>query len=203
LLSKRIFDLAAASLGLAILAPVLLVVAALIKIESRGPVFFRQERVGLNGRTFRIHKFRTMRHTGDTVGGEITVRDDPRVTRVGRLLRKYKLDELPQLIDVLWRDMSLVGPRPEVPRYVRHYSERDKAIVLSVLPGITDFASIRFRDESALLGQASDPDAVYLRKILPRKLRYYRFYVQRRSLVLDIRLILMTICAVAGVRPYQ
>jgi len=203
LLSKRIFDLAAASLGLAILAPLLLVMALLIKLESRGPVLFRQERVGLNGRTFRIHKFRTMYDGAQSRGTELTIGSDPRITRVGRVLRKYKLDELPQLIDVVRGDMSLVGPRPEVPRYVRHYSERDKAIVLSVPPGITDFASIRYRDESALLGRASDADAVYVTQILPRKLRYYRFYVRRRSLMLDLRLILMTICAVAGARRYR
>ena len=202
MLSKRIFDLAAASLGLAILTPLLLVVAALIKLESRGPVFFRQERVGLNGQTFRIHKFRTMRHAAGAGSAELTVGDDARITRVGQVLRKYKLDELPQLIDVVRGDMSLVGPRPEVPRYVRHYSERDRAIVLSVPPGITDFASIRYRDESAMLGRSSDPDSTYVGKILPRKLRYYRFYVQRRSLLLDIRLILMTICAVVGIRRY-
>lgn len=187
-----------ASLGLVLCAPLLLVVAALIKLESRGPVFFRQERVGQRGHTFLIHKFRTMHPGAQTRGTQLTVGDDPRITRLGRVLRRYKLDELPQLIDVVRGEMSLVGPRPEVPGYVRYYSESDKAIVLSVPPGITDFASIRYRDESRLLGAAEVPESVYVRKILPRKLRYYRFYVRHRSLLLDIRIILMTICAIAG-----
>jgi lipopolysaccharide/colanic/teichoic acid biosynthesis glycosyltransferase len=202
LLSKRIFDLVAASLGLLLLSPLMLLAAVLIKLESRGPAIFRQERVGRNGRIFRIHKFRTMRHTNGANSAQLTVGEDPRITRIGRFLRNFKLDELPQLIDVLHGDMSLVGPRPEVPRYVRYYTERDRMIVLSVPPGITDFASIRYREESALLGQARDPNEIYVKRILPKKLRYYRFYVRRRSVLLDIRLILMTICAVAGVRRH-
>jgi len=161
-------------------------------------VLFRQVRVGLNGRTFRIHKFRTMHYTSDSQGPELTVSEDSRITRAGRALRRWKLDELPQLIDVVRGDMSLVGPRPEVPRYVACYPANDLAVVLSVRPGITDFASIRYRDESALLSASSDPELEYARRILPRKLRYYRFYVRRRSMMLDLRIIAMTLCAIAG-----
>lgn len=198
MLTKRTFDLIAAAVGLLVLAPLLAAIAILIKLDSRGPVLFRQVRVGLHGSTFRIHKFRTMRHAFDSLGPELTVSEDSRITGAGRLLRRWKLDELPQLIDVVRGDMSLVGPRPEVPRYVACYPANDVAVVLSVRPGITDFASIRYRDESALLSVSSDPNADYIRKILPRKLRYYRFYVRQRSMMLDLRIIAMTLCAIAG-----
>jgi len=198
LLIKRTFDLVAASVGLLVLAPLLVAIGILIKLDSRGPVFFRQVRVGLNGRRFRIHKFRTMYQGSAAQGPELTVSQDGRITRVGGVLRRWKLDELPQLMDVIRGDMSLVGPRPEVPRYVSWYSPSDLAVVLSVRPGITDFASIRYRDESALLSAANDPEAEYARRILPRKLRYYRFYVRRRSMMLDLRIIAMTLCAIAG-----
>jgi len=197
---KRLLDVVAAALGLAALSPLFLVAALAIRLDSSGPVFYRQERVGLRGRRFRIHKFRTMAADAGE-GPQLTVGEDQRVTRVGRVLRRYKLDELPQLIDVVRGDMSLVGPRPEVPRYVAHYSPRDREIVLSVRPGITDFASIRYRDESEVLARYPDPEATYVHRILPRKLRYYRFYVGRRSTWLDLRLIAMTLCALAGREP--
>lgn len=197
---KRLLDLVATALGLLVLAPLFLAAAIAIRLDSRGPVFYRQERVGLHGRRFRIHKFRTMLADAGE-GPQLTVGEDRRVTRVGAALRRYKLDELPQLIDVVRGDMSLVGPRPEVPRYVARYSPRDRDIVLSVRPGITDFASIRYRDESEVLARYPDPEAAYVHRILPRKLRYYRFYVRRRSNWLDLRLIAMTLCALVGREP--
>lgn len=199
---KPLLDVLAAAFGLVLLAPFFLAAAIAIRLDSAGPVFYRQERVGLRGRRFRIHKFRTMFADGGA-GAPLTVGEDGRVTRVGRVLRRYKLDELAQLIDVVKGDMSLVGPRPEVPKYVAQYSARDREIVLSVRPGITDFASIRYRNESEVLARYPDPETAYLRRILPRKLRYYRFYVRRRTLLLDLALIAMTLCVIAGGEPHR
>jgi lipopolysaccharide/colanic/teichoic acid biosynthesis glycosyltransferase len=193
LIAKRAFDLVCSAIGLIVLAPLLAVVAVLIVSDSPGPVFFRQKRVGRHGKLFRIHKFRTMRHEPLQNGLSITVGADPRVTRIGAVLRRYKLDELPQLIDVLRGSMSLVGPRPEVPEYVALYPERDREIVLSVRPGITDRASLEFSDESALLAGASDPQRVYVQEILPTKLRYYRDYVATRTFAGDLDIILKTL----------
>lgn len=195
-MTKRIFDLIASALGLLALAPLMFLLAFLIKIDSPGPVFFRQERVGLRGRKFRIHKFRTMVHNADKSGMQITVGADSRVTRVGQIIRKYKLDELPQLLDVLVGNMSLVGPRPEVPRYVACYPPGIIEIVLSVRPGITDSASIEFRDENKILGMALDPELVYVEEILPIKLRHYVKYVQNMSIIGDIKLIMQTLAAI-------
>lgn len=195
-MAKRLFDWVMSSLGLLALAPVLLLIALWVKLDSPGPVFFRQERVGRHGVPFRIHKFRTMRFDPVGQGPQITVGADDRITRVGRFLRASKLDELAQLIDVWLGDMSLVGPRPEVPRYVAHYpaSLRDK--VLSVRPGITDIASIEYRDESAVLARAHDPEQAYLHEVLPHKLALAARYVDEASLALDVRLILRTILAI-------
>ena len=190
---KRLFDLVFSAVGLLALSPFFLVIALLIKIDSAGPIFFRQVRVGRYLCPFRIHKFRTMVVNASDLGPSVTTDDDPRVTRVGKILRKYKLDELPQLIDVLLGDMSLVGPRPEVPKYVDAYSDADKKIIFSVKPGITDKASIEFRNENELIANSSDVDSVYLEKILPIKLVYYREYVETRSLWLDIKIILKTV----------
>lgn len=173
LMAKRVFDWLASSLGLLLLAPVLVLLAFWIKLDSQGPVFFRQERVGMAGRTFKIHKFRTMVTDAEKKGLQITVGTDARVTRVGHWLRKYKLDELPQLLDVWLGRMSLVGPRPEVPRYVACYPADVRDVVLSVRPGITDRASIEFRDENEILGRAADPHTAYVNEVLPIKLRYY------------------------------
>jgi lipopolysaccharide/colanic/teichoic acid biosynthesis glycosyltransferase len=192
---KRCFDVLFASLGLILLSPAFLVIAALIKLDSPGPALFRQERVGLRGKVFRIHKFRTMSTGAEAEGMQITVGDDRRITRIGKLLRRFKLDELPQLIDVLCGDMSVVGPRPEVPAYVAHYPAEVRDIVLSIKPGITDWASIEFRDESALLASAEDPHAAYLQQVLPRKLAYYVKYAKERSLIVDLRIIAMTLAA--------
>ena len=190
---KRFFDLVFSVVGLLALSPFFLVIALLIKIDSAGPVFFRQVRVGRNLFPFKIHKFRTMVVNASDLGPSVTTDDDPRVTRVGKILRTYKLDELPQLIDVLIGDMSLVGPRPELPKYVDVYSDFDKKIIFSVKPGITDKASIEFRNEYELIANASDVDRVYIEKILPNKLRYYHEYVDTRSLWLDIKIIFKTV----------
>jgi lipopolysaccharide/colanic/teichoic acid biosynthesis glycosyltransferase len=166
--AKRLFDLFGASLGLLLVWPVFLVVALLIRLEDGGPVFYRQERVGYRGRPFRIWKFRTMVATADTRGPPLTAVDDPRITRVGRWLRRFKVDELPQLLNVLAGEMSLVGPRPEVPRYVARYTA-DQRRVLELMPGITDVASLSHWDERVIAG-ATEPERLYLEKILPEKL---------------------------------
>lgn len=196
-MSKRLFDLVLSSLGLLLLGPSLLLIALLIKLDSTGPVFFRQERVGRHGKPFRIHKFRTMRHDPTGQGLQITVGADSRITRVGAVLRKTKLDELPQLIDVWCGTMSLVGPRPEVPRYVAHYPAALRDKVLSVRPGITDIASIEYRDESSILAHAADPESAYIEQVLPHKLALAVSYVDRASVWMDIQLIWRTIRAIA------
>ncbi len=193
---KRLFDLVASGLGFLVLAPLLLVVALAIKLESPGPVFFRQERVGQFGKPFFIHKFRTMVTNAERNGLQITVGEDARVTRVGAVVRKYKLDELAQLIDVIVGNMSLVGPRPEVPRYVDCYPKEAKEIVLSVKPGITDWASIKFKNENEILGKAKDPHRAYIDEILPIKIRYYVEYVRGRSFFGDLRIIFATLYAI-------
>jgi lipopolysaccharide/colanic/teichoic acid biosynthesis glycosyltransferase len=160
-------------------------------------VFVRQERVGMGGKGFRIHKFRTMVTDAEQRGLQITVGTDARVTRVGRWFRKYKLDELPQLLDVWLGHMSLVGPRPEVPQYVAYYPAAVRDLVLSVRPGITDKASIEFKDENLILGRAADPNRAYVEEVLPIKLAYYQEYVNSRSFFGDIVLILKTLSALA------
>jgi len=188
---RRAFDLAAASLGLLGLSPVLLIVAVAIATSSPGPVFFRQVRIGRFGVPFRIFKFRTMRIDAEAAGGQLTVEGDPRITRVGRLLRASKLDELPQLINVVRGEMALVGPRPEVPRYVALYDDRQRR-VLDVRPGITDPASIRYRDENAILARADDPEAAYVDVVMPHKLELNLAYLERRTLASDVGVILAT-----------
>jgi lipopolysaccharide/colanic/teichoic acid biosynthesis glycosyltransferase/peptidoglycan/LPS O-acetylase OafA/YrhL len=192
MLAKRLFDLAAALAGLLLLAPLLLLLAAWIKWDSPGPALFRQRRVGRDGVPFTIYKFRTMRAAAEDLG-QLSVADDARATRAGRLLRRHKLDELPQLLNVLLGQMSLVGPRPEVPRYVAHYPPKARAIVLSVAPGITDWAALHFRDEGELLRRAADPEQAYLQQILPAKLDYYVRYVQQRSFGGDLRILFCTL----------
>lgn len=184
---KRVFDVVVSAAALVVTSPALAVVAATIKATSPGPVFFTQERVGQYGRTFRIHKFRTMRvdHGGLAVSGT----GDPRVTRIGAILRKTKVDEIPQFYDVLRGDMSLVGPRPEVPQYVAQWPVDMRPVILSVKPGITDPASIEFRNEGDELALASDPESHYVNSILPRKAAAYVDYVQHRSLVGDLKIL--------------
>jgi lipopolysaccharide/colanic/teichoic acid biosynthesis glycosyltransferase len=190
---KRALDVVAALSGLLLLAPLFLLIALAIKLDSRGPVFFRQERVGRHGRPFHIFKFRTMTVDGGTGSSQLTVSGDARVTRVGAVLRRSKVDELAQLIDVLRGTMSLVGPRPEVPRYVAHYPPQWRERLLSVRPGITDFASVRYRNEGDLLALASDPEREYIEVILPTKLRYALHYVDRPSLSNDLRVLGLTL----------
>lgn len=186
---KRLFDVLGAGLGLLLLAPLFVVVALWIKLDSPGPVLFRQQRVGRHGALFRIHKFRTMQPDAPLLGRQITVGADRRVTRAGRFLRRTKLDELPQLIDVLSGRMSLVGPRPEVPRYVAMYPAALRDKVLSVRPGITDPASIAYRDESTLLAAAVDPERFYIEQIMPAKLALAARYVEQMSFLNDARVI--------------
>jgi lipopolysaccharide/colanic/teichoic acid biosynthesis glycosyltransferase len=197
MLIKRTFDFIAALLGLIALTPVFVITAILIKRDSPGPVFFMQERVGRGGAKFRILKFRTM-HVNAETAGQITIGRDARVTHIGQGLRRYKIDELPQLINVLRGEMSLVGPRPEVPRYVACYPAEAREIILSVLPGLTDWASIEFRDENGILGRVSDPERTYIEEILPVKLKYYVHYVRHRSFFTDLRIIVLTLLAIAS-----
>ena len=189
---KRMFDLLAAAAGLVLVAPVLLLIAIAVKLDSPGPVLFRQERAGRHGAPFRIRKFRTMVQDAPKLGGAITVGRDPRITRVGHWLRRYKLDELPQLIDILVGDMSLVGPRPEVPRYVALYPAGIRERVLSVRPGITDNASLAFIDENAQLAGAEDPEKEYVERILPHKLGLYLDYVDNQSFGRDVSILFRT-----------
>lgn len=186
-MAKRLFDLLLSASGLALLAPVLLLVAVWIRLDSSGPALFRQERVGRAGRLFTIHKFRTMRVDGAGLG--LTVGRDVRITRAGECLRRYKIDELPQLWDVLRGAMSLVGPRPDLPQYVARYPAALRDVVLSARPGITDPASLAFRNEAELLAKAADPEREYVEHILPAKLQLSADYVRQASLWTDLRLI--------------
>ena len=192
---KRSFDLILSLLGLIVLAPVFAAVAVAIKIESAGPVFYRGVRAGRYGKAFRIFKFRTMVEDADKIGGPSSSADDPRITRVGNFLRRYKLDELPQLLNVLRGEMSLVGPRPEVLQEVLLYTEEEKRL-LDVRPGITDWASIRFRDEGEILRGSADPHAAYREKIRPEKIRLGLEYVERRSFLTDCKIIVSTLKAI-------
>lgn len=192
---KRFFDLSVSLFGIIILSPILIMISILIKIDSRGPVFFKQVRVGKDGKHFKIFKFRTMVVDAERKGMQITVGKDPRITRIGHILRKAKLDELPQLFNVFLGEMSFVGPRPEVPRYVEMYNESQKNI-LKVLPGITDLASIEFRNENDILAKSSDPEATYINEIMPKKLDLNAEYIRNLSVIYDIKLILRTILVV-------
>jgi lipopolysaccharide/colanic/teichoic acid biosynthesis glycosyltransferase len=197
-MTKRVFDVAVSGIALLVLSPLLLVLGILVRAESPGPAIFRQERVGRYGRPFQIHKFRTMREGERAPAFMLTVGNDPRITRLGAFLRRYKLDELPQLLDVFVGHMSFVGPRPEMSAYVMGYPEEVRNHILSVRPGITDPSSIEFRDESALLATSSDPERMYVEEILPRKLASSRRYLEGRSLLTDIQLILRTLRNVAS-----
>lgn len=195
-MAKRLFDILVAAAALLLLGPLLLGVALWIKLDSPGPVFFRQQRVGRHGVPFMIHKFRSMRVAGaGSAGLPLTVGQDPRITRAGAVLRPLRIDELPQLIDVLLGRMSLVGPRPEVPRYVQHYPPGLRERVLSVRPGITDPASLQYIDEAALLAAAEDPEREYIERILPRKLQLAAQYAERASLRTDLAVLAQTLQA--------
>lgn len=188
---KRLFDIIASGLGLIVLSPLFAVLAVWIKADSRGPVFYRQIRVGRGNKDFRLYKFRSMRPDSDKLGLITVGGRDPRVTRSGYYIRKYKLDEFPQLINVFIGDMSLVGPRPEVRKYVNMYTP-EQMRVLSVRPGITSLASIRYRNENDILAAAEDPDRCYIEKVMPDKLAIDLEYVDRATLWNDIKLIFST-----------
>ena len=188
---KRIFDIISSLLGLTLLSPFMLIIAILIKIDSKGPVFFKQVRVTKNGREFKIFKYRTMKIGSDKYS-QITIGKDNRITKVGDFLRKYKLDEIPQLINILLGDMSLVGPRPEVPKYVALYTEEQREI-LKVRAGITDYASIEFSNENDILADEADPEKAYIEKIMPRKIELNKKYLSEISVITDIKIILLTI----------
>ncbi len=191
---KRTTDVLLASFGLVVFAPVFLVVAFLIRREDGGPVFYRAERVGKVGVPFRMLKFRTMVVNADRLGGPSTAGDDPRLTRMGRAIRRYKLDELPQLLNVLRGEMSLVGPRPEVQHYVDMYTTEER-LILSVKPGITDWASIHYRNEGEILQGSLDPERDYMEKIRPGKIQLGLRYVQRQSISTDFAILAQTIRA--------
>lgn len=195
ILMKRLFDIVASGCGLLVLSPVFLIMAIWIKLDSKGPIFYRQVRVGRHNKNFRIFKFRSMRVGADkgsliTIGGR-----DPRITRSGYFIRKYKLDEFPQLINVFIGDMSLVGPRPEVRYYVNYWTPEQMS-VLDVRPGITDPASIKYRNENELMGKAEDPEDYYINVIMQEKIKLYLEYVQNVSFWYDIKLIFQTFKAI-------
>lgn len=188
----RFFDVFFSAIGLIILSPLFLVLAVWIKIDSKGPIFYKQSRVGKDNHDFYLYKFRTMVEDADkkgliTIGGR-----DPRITRLGFYLRKYKIDELPQLMNVLRGDMSLVGPRPEVRKYVEKYNSRQRQI-LSVKPGITDYASIQYIDENELLAQSNDPEETYIQVVLPEKVAYNMKYINNQSIKEYFKILFLTI----------
>jgi lipopolysaccharide/colanic/teichoic acid biosynthesis glycosyltransferase len=194
-IAKRLFDILLSIVGLVVLLPLISVIALLIRLDSQGTAFYQGERMGRFGKPFKMLKFRTMVVNADKMGASSTANDDPRITRVGCLLRKYKLDELPQLINVLKGEMSFVGPRPEVQRFVDLFTEEEKAI-LTVRPGITDWASLWDSDEGTILAGSTDPDKDYMEKIRPEKIRLQLKYVRERSLWNDLVILLQTIRAV-------
>lgn len=195
LIIKRIFDILISGIGILFISPIFLIISLLVKITSEGPIFFKQIRIGKNGREFKILKFRTMIVEAEKVGMQITVGKDSRITKIGHFLRKTKLDELPQLINVIIGDMSLVGPRPEVPKYVNLYSENQKKILL-VRPGITDIASIEFRNENDILGLSSNPEKEYIENIMSKKIELNYYYLKNISCIEDLKIIFKTILAI-------
>lgn len=197
-IGKRVFDIVFATTGLVLLSPVFLLVAIWIKCDSPGPVFFRQKRVGLHQKDFFIHKFRTMYTDAEKRGLQITVGSDPRITPVGQFLRKYKLDEFPQLIDVVLGHMSIVGPRPEVPKYVAKYPEEKRSKLFTMRPGITDWASVKFKNENDILGNSTDPEKTYVEEILPIKISYYEKYFDEASVTTDLKIIFLTLKEIFG-----
>ncbi len=196
-LPKRLFDIIGSWVALLLLLPLMLVIALLIKVDSAGPVFFRQRRLGKGARLFEMYKFRTMVAEAERNGPSITARGDPRLTRVGRILRRLDIDELPNLFNVLIGDMSIVGPRPEVPKFLQYYTEEQRR-VFSVKPGLTDLGTLAFRDETSLLDDG-DPEQIYIREILPRKIKLNLEYVKKQSLVYDLIVILRTLALI----PFQ
>lgn len=189
---KRIFDFLLSLIGIIILSPILIIVSIAIKLDSRGNILFLQKRVGRYGKEFYIYKFRTMVTDAEKLGKQITVGNDNRITKVGAFLRKYKIDELPQLFNVLKGDMSLVGPRPEVPRYVKLYNDEQRK-VLNVRPGITDMASLRYKDENEILGKVDNPEEYYINVIMKDKLELNLEYIEKSNIFFDLYLIIKTV----------
>ena len=194
-ITKRVFDIVACVTAGLVLCPLWLCIGLLVACGSKGGAFYRQTRVGRNGKEFKLLKFRTMCQDADKIGGLITVGEDSRVTRIGKFLRKYKLDELPQFLNIIKGDMSIVGPRPEVPKYVALYDERQRQ-VLSVRPGLTDYASIEYISENELLAQSSDPDKTYIEEIMPAKLELNLKYIENQSVMEDLQLIFKTLFSI-------
>jgi len=188
---KRLFDIFFSILGLILLFPFLLLIIALIKLDSKGTIFYLQKRVGKKGKIFKIFKFRTMVQDADKKGLLSLGKKDTRITKIGHFLRKYKLDELPQLINVFLGDMSFVGPRPEVEKYVKLYSEEQKEI-LAIKPGITDYASLQFIDEEQILGKSKNPEKVYIEEIMPKKIALNKKYLKQVSIIIDVKIIFRT-----------
>jgi lipopolysaccharide/colanic/teichoic acid biosynthesis glycosyltransferase len=199
-LFKRILDVVVSLIGLVILFPLFAAVGLWVKASSPGPVFYAGKRIGKDGKPFRMLKFRTMVVNADKLGASSTSDDDARLTSAGRILRRFKLDELPQLVNVLDGEMSFVGPRPQVEWAVNLYSPEERGL-LSVRPGITDFASLRFRNEGEILRGSTDPDRDYLEKIAPQKIRLGLYYVRHYSLITDIKIVVATVLSIAGVDP--
>lgn len=189
---KRLFDILASLFGILVMAIPMIIISIAIKLDSKGPVFFKQKRVKKNNKDFTILKFRTMVVDAPKLGMAITVGDDHRITKVGKFLRKTKLDEFPQLFNVLVGDMSFVGPRPEVRKYVDMYSDSDKDI-LKIRPGITDLASIKYRDESEILDKSDNPEKTYVEEIMPNKIELNKQYIENINLLNDIKIILQTL----------
>lgn len=200
-MGKRLLDIVCTLPGILMLIPIMLLISVCIKFDSPGPVIFQQVRVGRRGRPFNVLKFRTMKVNGENNGPSITTSRDARITRVGEFLRKYKLDEIPQLFNVIRGDMSLVGPRPEVSKFVERYPVGMKEKILSVRPGITDNASIEFRNENQLLADSSDPERCYVEEILPTKLALYDQYIDNHTIFGDLVIIFRTISAVMKIGP--
>ena len=197
-MAKRLFDLSISTLALAVLALPMVIIALWVRWDSPGPALYRQVRVGHHGLPFRILKFRTMHRNADRVGLSITVGQDPRITRAGRWLRRTRVDEIPQLINVLLGQMSLVGPRPEVPAYLVHYPPEVREVVLSVRPGITDPAALAFRHEARELSLVDDPQRHYIEHVLPAKLRFQADYIGKATLLSDLRVLVATLGVLRG-----
>ena len=199
-LGRRLLDVTGSVVGLLFLWPLFIMISILVTLDSQGDVFYRAQRLGRHGKPFKMLKFRSMRADADPLGALITPDGDPRVTRVGAFLRKFKLDELPQLINVLKGEMSLVGPRPEAAMYFEYYTPYERQTILSVRPGMTDYGSLRFHDEGKILAGSADPVKTYLEQIRETKVRAQLDYIREQSLLVDLKIILLTIGAVATTR---
>jgi len=189
---KRIFDVTASIIGLIVLLPLFIIIAILIKLNDKGPIFYKQKRIGQNFKPFELLKFRTMVVNADKIGPAVTKDGDPRITKIGKFLRKTKLDELPQLWNVIRGDMSIVGPRPEVEKYIQYYKDDYKEI-LKVRPGITDYATIKFRNEEEILSKYDDTESAYIKYVLPEKIKLYKTYIKEISFFTDLKIIFWTL----------